>query len=46
MGLCAVLYPATPVPLLIVVLFAGGLTRSMQFTVLNTLAFVDIPPPA
>ncbi len=43
MALCAVLFPTTPVPLLIVVLFAGGLTRSMQFTVLNTLAFVDIP---
>ena len=43
MGLCAVLYPWTPVPVLVVVLFAGGLTRSMQFTVLNTLAFVDIP---
>ncbi len=45
MALCAVLYPWTPVPVLVVVLFAGGLTRSMQFTVLNTLAFVDIPSP-
>ncbi len=43
MALCAVLYPWTPAPLLVVVLFTGGLTRSMQFTVLNTLAFVDIP---
>ena len=43
MALCAVLYPWTPVPVLVAVLFAGGLTRSMQFTVLNTLAFVDIP---
>ena len=43
MALCALLYPATPVPLLLAVLFAGGLTRSMQFTVLNTLAFVDVP---
>ena len=43
MALCAVLYPGTPLPVLVVVLFAGGLTRSMQFTVLNTLAFVDIP---
>ena len=43
MALCAVLYPWTPVPVLVVILFAGGLTRSMQFTVLNTLAFVDIP---
>ncbi len=43
LGLCALLYPWTPVPLLVVVLFAGGLSRSMQFTVLNTLAFVDVP---
>ena len=43
MALCALLYPWTPVPVLVAVLFAGGLTRSMQFTVLNTLAFVDIP---
>ncbi len=41
---CAALYPATPVPVLVAVLFAGGLARSMQFTVLNTLAFVDVPP--
>ena len=40
---CALLFPWTPVPVLVVVLFAGGLTRSMQFTVLNTLGFVDIP---
>ena len=45
MALCALLYPWTPVPVLVVVLFAGGLSRSMQFTVLNTLAFVDIPSP-
>ena len=43
LGLCALLYPWTPVPILVVVLFAGGLSRSMQFTVLNTLAFVDVP---
>ncbi len=43
MALCCLLYPSTPVPILVLVLFAGGLTRSMQFTVLNTLAFVDIP---
>ena len=43
MALCGVLYPSTPVPVLVVILFAGGLTRSMQFTVLNTLGFADIP---
>ena len=26
-------------------LFASGLTRSMQFTALNTLAFADVPEP-
>ena len=44
MAACALLYPKTPVPVLVLVLFAGGLARSMQFTVLNTLAFVDIGP--
>ena len=29
-----------------VVLFLGGMTRSMQFTALNTIAFADIPQPA
>ncbi len=40
---CAGLSPATPLVILLVVLFAGGLARSMQFSVLNTLAFADIP---
>ena len=42
---CALLYPSTPLPAVVAVLFAGGLTRSMQFTVLNTLAFADVPAP-
>ncbi len=42
---CAFLYPTTPLVVLVPVLFCGGLARSMQFTVLNTLAFADIPPP-
>ncbi len=45
MLVCAVLTPATPLPVLLPVLFVSGLTRSMQFTVLNTLGFADIPPP-
>ncbi|WP_158743222.1 MFS transporter [Acidisphaera sp. L21] len=45
MAVCAFLTPATPLPLLLVVLFISGLTRSMQFTVLNTLGFVDVPRP-
>jgi hypothetical protein len=39
---CALLTPATPVPLVMAVLFGGGLTRSMQFSAYNTLAFADI----
>jgi len=40
---CALLTPATPVPIILALLFASGLTRSMQFTALNTLAFADVP---
>jgi hypothetical protein len=39
------LSPQTPKPLIVAVLFAHGLSRSMQFTCLATLAFVDIPKP-
>ncbi|CAM5776159.1 MFS transporter [Labrys miyagiensis] len=39
----ALLTPATPVPLICALLFASGLTRSMQFTALNTIAFADVP---
>jgi hypothetical protein len=37
------LAPATPKVAMVAVLFLHGLSRSMQFTALNTLAFVDIP---
>jgi EmrB/QacA subfamily drug resistance transporter len=40
---CALLSPATPVWLIAAVLFVGGLTRSMQFSALNTIAFADVP---
>jgi EmrB/QacA subfamily drug resistance transporter len=40
---CAFLTPATPVWGIIALLFASGLTRSMQFTALNTLAFAEVP---
>jgi predicted MFS family arabinose efflux permease len=39
---CALLTPATPVPVIAAVLFVGGLTRSMQFSAYNTIAFADI----
>ncbi len=40
---CALFTPQTPVPVIAAVLFVGGLSRSMQFTALNTLAFADVP---
>lgn len=40
---CALLTPDTPVPVIVALLFASGMTRSMQFTALNTLAFADVP---
>jgi EmrB/QacA subfamily drug resistance transporter len=39
---CAFLTPATPVVIIVCLLFISGLTRSMQFTALGTLAFADI----
>ncbi len=39
----SIIGPATPKALMVVLLFAHGLSRSMQFTSINTLAFVDIP---
>jgi hypothetical protein len=40
---CSVLAPQTPRIVIIAVLFANGLCRSMQFTSLSTLAFADVP---
>ncbi len=40
---CAFLGPTTPVPVIVMLLFASGLTRSMQYSALNTLAFADVP---
>ncbi len=40
---CAFFTPTTPVTVIVTVLFVSGLTRSMQFTALNTLAFADVP---
>jgi EmrB/QacA subfamily drug resistance transporter len=39
---CALLTPETPVAAIIGLLFVSGMTRSMQFTALGTLAFADI----
>jgi EmrB/QacA subfamily drug resistance transporter len=43
---CAALSARTPVVLIVLILLASGLTRSMQFTALTSLAFVDVPQPA
>lgn len=40
---CAFLTPSSPVILTMVMLFWGGLCRSMQFTGISTLAFADVP---
>jgi fucose permease len=41
---CAALTPPTPYAVIAIVLFASGLTRSLQFSALNSLAFADVPP--
>jgi MFS family permease len=40
----ALLGPSWPALAIFVLLAAGGLARSLQFTALNTLAFADVPP--
>lgn len=40
---CAFLTPSSPEVLTIVMLFWGGLCRSMQFTGISTLAFAEVP---
>ncbi len=45
-GACAFLSPAVPLPVTWAVLFVSGMSRSMQFTAFNTIAFADIPRPA
>ena len=41
---CAALTPSTPYTVIAIVLFASGLTRSLQFSALNSLTFADVPP--
>jgi MFS family permease len=41
---CAALTPSTPYTVIAIILFASGLTRSLQFSALNSLAFADVPP--
>ncbi|MCD9117164.1 DHA2 family efflux MFS transporter permease subunit [Pseudomonas bijieensis] len=42
MAACALLEPGMGWPLILFVLFVGGLSRSMQFTAFNTLGFADV----
>lgn len=39
----AFLLPTTPVYMIVTVMFISGMTRSMQFTTITTLAFADVP---
>ena len=43
LALCAVLTPATPVILLLLVLYVHGAGRSMEFTAIGTLSYAEIP---
>ena len=45
-ALCAVLTPATPVFLLLTILFFHGACRSIEFTCMSTLAYAEITPAA
>ena len=40
---CALLSPGDPLPLVCVLLFFAGMTRSMNFTAMTTLSFADVP---
>ena len=41
---CGMLSPDSSIPGILLAMFIYGVTRSMQFTCIQTLAFVDIPP--
>lgn len=43
---CALMRENTPVLLMIPLLVVNGMTRSMQFSALATIAFADLPPEA
>jgi EmrB/QacA subfamily drug resistance transporter len=42
---CGLLSPATATPVVYFVLLVAGMTRSMNFTSMSTLAFADVPAP-
>ena len=43
-AVCAALAPSTPTVVILGILFFHGACRSMQFTCMTTLAYVEIPP--
>jgi MFS family permease len=42
---CGLLSPSLAAPIVYFVLLVAGMTRSMNFTSMSTLAFADVPPP-
>ncbi len=42
---CALLTAHSAIPLILLVLLVGGATRSMQFSALTMISFVDVPKP-
>lgn len=45
-ALCGALSASTPLPIVLLILFLGGVFRSVGFTAYNTIAFVDVTPEA
>jgi EmrB/QacA subfamily drug resistance transporter len=45
LAVMSLLSPTTPRVAIIAALFVSGLSRSLQFTALNTLSFADVPKP-
>ena len=45
LAVCALILHSMPDAVIAAVLFASGLCRSMQYTTINTLGFVDVPQP-
>jgi EmrB/QacA subfamily drug resistance transporter len=44
LAICAGFTQATPVALMVFLLFVGGFFRSLQFTSINTIAYADVEP--
>jgi EmrB/QacA subfamily drug resistance transporter len=44
LAICAAFTDATPVALMVILLFIGGFFRSLQFTAINSLAYAEVEP--